>query len=66
MNLGKINNVQILANDVLDLCEDVEKMEREASLDNDTILFYGNAKTGELKRRSMDLSKALTELRQPG
>lgn len=61
MNGSKVRAVRALAEEVVELCDDVLKAESEQG----PSAFYGSALTGELRRRSMDLTRALAEMRRP-
>lgn len=61
MNAEKIEKVSDLASEIVAKCILVlEEMKGHG------YVVVGTKKTGELKRLSMDLTRALTEMRKPG
>lgn len=61
MRAQDIARVRKLAAEVTDLCAAVEREARS----NDTLFYSGSRTTAELRRRSMDLTRALADMRRP-
>lgn len=51
-------------NEVAKLAKEVEKLAREVKAEQPGPWRYGTATTGALRRRSMDLTRALADLRR--
>lgn len=59
MDLRKVNKVEKEAKEILARCDAVKERAKE-----DHMCFYGCKETSSLKRQSLELSRALSELRR--
>ena len=67
MNFQKIKRVEIEATRLLAVIEDLWSMHRAGLIrDRSIIVGNGTKETATLRRASMDLTRALAEMRKPG
>lgn len=64
MDLTKVKTVRRLAAEVADLARIVETEEDRRRDTGQFSVFYGSKQTSALRRRSMDLTRALADLRR--